>query len=1137
MSKTTKLVNVPGDGHCLFECIRLFLETISTIKTKHQIRKEICDFLEQNKDLFKDFFVDSEQNGGQDQESKETFEKHLENQRKGINQEVVQQESWGSQVEIVAASYLYKLDISVEDNGNLIRCTDSKVDSSKFHLLKLYRKDKIHYQVYLDVDVPRDDFKTTTEKSKALLSTIFSDKSIVCKLNISPLLSINLESIKVILDNNKGAPLEDPEKLGNAIGEVYGALSKFYSENKHVKEADFSRLHYQIVFIGDTSAGKDSTLANIVQEDIGYSAKELTTKFPERIIKQRVNSGPTIYKFYKEGDSVKAKEFSSIQELNDVRIPRHKAYDSVTFETHSIEIQSSDPSTVPVTILNLPGFTNVNPRNNQDLGHKIYEGLESEIRKLVSTGIGSIYIIRRCKNIIENESWVNFFFKNDTIKKEHIQNLDFVVVHTHTYDNIFKEENGEMIIPKDIKTYDDILNDLQVNAVDAYFKEFGISKPTQIFIENWDSKSDDFIKARTDPKELKKFLKNNDQKLLAKVKKLEGYINGKIASVNDESAFKNFLSYFGINRLRQVYLEKISQPTSSQIHGLSDALYNGANTIQLMLEESFQKIQTYHKSKVGENLYNIHKDFSQHRPIFSTDTAFQLDVSQNDLKELRKEISKNAFEEFDFMKNIHDHLSDICHGNKKIMEIWINILKSDQRGNQKPYLDFKNSSIRLKDNIFELAKIIPFKRLSKEEFDSITSHLNYSTSGQTKRDGLNLHVLQQLKWVIEKLAPFISKYISNLWYKRVCAIYDLVKVKYEDLDRDLLESFSNALKYIYEDQLRKVIEKDIETYSKENFFLIDPSTLTIFNEIINAAPEDKKQKVRKFMETLLVKDLSNEDLEIMKDLVRDNNLDMRLLKKLGLPVTEKDKSKDGVDIENDYESACNYQAVAFRVQIKRSVESMWNNCVLKNLNKFHVFSKDFHAETVWLLKITLIKLFSTRDLTEILKKFTDSSLQNVLEHSGHLSLKSNINTLLPPIELEKKSVQTNNLQGLVPYWENHFIEAKLNSFFEPFTLNIQQYVLQKLNERKFDKYPILKLCNDFIEKVTKMVQMEDIFESINTSELSITYYDDWNNRVMDVMKVKEIVEKEEEPKVFQGGKVNSKIIKKDLKNILKMEQK
>lgn len=1140
---------ISKDGHCLFRCFSVFLhKLLGKTKTKDEIRKELCDYIEQNKDFFKDFFVSSIQEGGIDQESQETIDEHIANIKKGIGEHLVGLECYGNHTEIVAASEVYNLKVVVEENGKTFSI-DPKKPNQDTKTIKLVRE-KNHY----DLKLPESAFP---QPKRELLVELFSEKNTITKLNLDPLTSINGDDIKLILDNkDKNIPLQNSESLRRAIGEVYGSLSKFYTENSSkAKNFDFSKLHYQIVFIGDTSAGKDSTLANVVEEDIGYSGAKLTTKFPERIIKQRSESGGTIYKFYKEGESEKSETYKSLKELNKDRMDKHNSYPSISFDTHAIEIHSSDPSTVPVTILNLPGFLNVDPNDPKSVGLAVYKGLESEIGKLVKTGIGSIYIIRKCKNTIENESWSTFFFgKNSTVKKEDIKDLDFVIVHTHSLENIYKFENGKIVIPNHIKTYDDLLKDLQYYDIEDFFKKFD-KKPTQIFIENFKSDLNDYLNIKGDPNQFKTFLNTNDTKLLEKVDALEDYFKNLDPISNKQKDFQQFKSYFGINKLRKDYLEKISIPTSSQIDGLVSALYHGSKILQDVLIDDYQKIQTYHKSKLGETFYNLHKDFSQSRPIFSLDTSFQSNISQDDFQPFRDEISKTSIEEFKDL-DMSKILMDLFENDKNKIKEWEKIISEDLRKNNEHFLDFKNASMRFKENLFELAKIIPLKELTEKEYQSITSHLTYSSKGQTKRDGLNLHVLQQLKKKIKQLAPFISRYISNLWYSRVRANFKLCQKNYETIDKELMESFSQGLQYIYQDQLQKVIEKDIEAYSEENFYLIDPSSLTIFNEVLQSAPETERENLREIIEKMYTKDMKSEELTDLKMIFKkefaEENLTLNILKKFDvlkiLPhivqkeienltkenLESKQKQMNDLDIENNYTAACDYMKLAFRIQIKRSIDSMWNNSVMKNLNKFHIFSKDFYAETVWLLKISLMKLFTTKNLKGILEEYNDPSLKNAIAHSGNLSLKSNINTFLPPSELEKKAVQTNNLQGLVPYWEDMKIEAKLNSFYDPLTLNIQSFLLVKVNEMKFDKKPIIKTCTEYLENIKNLYFIFNIFEKINSQNQDpIYYYEDWSIIYQSVASLKENLEKELPSKVYIGGKQNSKLINDQLGAIFK----
>lgn len=67
-------------------------------------------------------------------------------------------------------------------------------------------------------------------------------------------------------------------------------------------------------------------------------------------MKQRIESGSTYFKLYKEGDSENASTFFSLKDFNIERMKKHTSLENITFDTHVIEINSSDPSTIPVTI-------------------------------------------------------------------------------------------------------------------------------------------------------------------------------------------------------------------------------------------------------------------------------------------------------------------------------------------------------------------------------------------------------------------------------------------------------------------------------------------------------------------------------------------------------------------------------------------------------------------------------------------------------------------------------------------------------------------------------------------------------------------------------------------------------------------
>jgi septin family protein len=185
----------------------------------------------------------------------------------------------------------------------------------------------------------------------------------------------------------KNSPNKFDTNFQQEIGQAHGVLGKFYTENQ-VQNVDFEQFHYEIIVIGETSSGKDSMIANLVKEDIGYSGKEVTTKFPEKISKLR--SDRNYYRFYKEGEIGNVKEFEKLEDLKEYRKNIHLSYQFVTFHTYVIEIYSNNPNTIAVTILNLPGFKclDYNDLNGEEA--KIILGLENEVKRICSKGLGSI---------------------------------------------------------------------------------------------------------------------------------------------------------------------------------------------------------------------------------------------------------------------------------------------------------------------------------------------------------------------------------------------------------------------------------------------------------------------------------------------------------------------------------------------------------------------------------------------------------------------------------------------------------------------------------------------------------------------------------------------------------------------------
>lgn len=265
------------------------------------------------------------------------------------------------------------------------------------------------------------------------------------------------------------------------------------------------------------------------------------------------------------------------------------------------------------------------------------------------------------------------------------------------------------------------MKELQYYDVENYFKKID-KVPTQIYIENFDSTLDDYKDIKGDPVAFKEFLKKNNENLMKKVDL--HFISIDEMSNKGREKFLKFRSHFGIDKLRKDYLEKIYIPTCSQIDDLIYTFKNGFKVFQETLVEEYQKFQSYHKAKFGENYEKLHQEFSQNRPVFTTDTSFQTNITQEDLEVY----TKNAFDEYKSLK-FDGSLERLLENQTSILEKWEKILKGKDRGNDKPFLDFKNSTMRLKGNLFELSKIIPFKQITEDQYKLISNHLFHSTSG------------------------------------------------------------------------------------------------------------------------------------------------------------------------------------------------------------------------------------------------------------------------------------------------------------------------------------------------------------------------------------------------------------------------
>lgn len=120
-------------------------------------------------------------------------------------------------------------------------------------------------------------------------------------------------------------------------------------------------------------------------------------------------------------------------------------------------------------------------------------------------------------------------------------------------------------------------------------------------------------------------------------------------------------------------------------------------------------------------------------------------------------------------------------------------------------------------------------------------------------------------------------------------------------------------------------------------FLIDPSSLTIFNELIQSAPESEKIKLRVILEDMLAKEVEISDTLKLKEIFKKEfldieNLGIKILKKFDSTIyqsklqtkTVENSEKNHLEnIEYNYQAAKDYMNIAFRIQLKRSIESMW----------------------------------------------------------------------------------------------------------------------------------------------------------------------------------------------------------------------
>lgn len=177
-------------------------------------------------------------------------------------------------------------------------------------------------------DVPSlETFEKVASKHKELLLDCFSKKDVLSKLKFEPLMDLKEGKMDLVKDLilKKDLNHKELKTLENTLAEVNGTLSKFYFENPIIKNTNFETLHGQIMIYGDTNSGKDCTLTNLLQMDIGIIGKGITTKFPERIQLKCVGNEPN-FNFYQEKDFKTMKNFKSLADLNKERKNSHKKF-------------------------------------------------------------------------------------------------------------------------------------------------------------------------------------------------------------------------------------------------------------------------------------------------------------------------------------------------------------------------------------------------------------------------------------------------------------------------------------------------------------------------------------------------------------------------------------------------------------------------------------------------------------------------------------------------------------------------------------------------------------------------------------------------------------------------------------------
>jgi hypothetical protein len=867
-----------------------------------------------------------------------------------------------------------------------------------------------------------------------IFQKIFSSPEEILKLNLDSLTKIS------DLKNEKDSLMSN----------LYGVLTNFYSTNSDQVQG-LKEIHYKILVIGETSAGKDSSVSNLMGQIVGFISDKMSTMFPEYISKFYNNT--EAYYFQAPGkDKIK---YSSFKEMCEAREKAHKDLNNFDFRIGYIEIHSMDESTIPISILNYPGFVNTQQLKE---GEDILKAINEQIKEMIEVGFGSVFIVRPCATTSVNETWqATLTGLIQEYGKNKVNCLDFVVIHTKVTEKIKSMIDDEKKFTQESEGYK---NSFQHDIIQKFFNENNLMNLKQFYIENWNHKSDKFVESKDDFVKFSQFLKKNNEEFTTKFKEL------------NESYLKKFptsetinLDYVGIDPLREEYFQKISIPTELQIHSLSSALGLGSSVIDEKVEEiEFDIEKLKNAISNGMDLSEFFKYFSKEINVVISNTSHIQDtpIDKTGIKGNSSvdELSESLIQEF---QKIFEDKSD------EVKQLF----SSKKNRNQEKIIIFRGSANRFKKNISDLCDLIPFHNIDEEYIESSAKMDDFS-SIERKDDPLNQKLINVVKESVKKLGSLVSKFLSNTLIGKILNylefVFSLDQFK-QFSGTDFKKDFQSILEHLYGKEFQNCLANEIEEFTNISVFSIDQDLL------------ENLKKLKKMDQIQL--NLDKNMIESIAKIVIGNQLPQVVTENLK-PVLEFIYSlrnhQSNSDLENIFEEN-------FRILLKYKFEQMWDTVVMNVFSKFRILKPD-HAEDeavyVKLLGFYKLKAEGVRGNLGKNRKIDSGELLN------ELKIENSDYSFIPPKKLSQ-NVGKGDLRGLLSPWT-----LSVYSLLTPPSDKIKVKLLDKINEiyELNDKNNIIlekkiEELNVFTEKLLKSKDnlkkiqdsIRDLFEGENVKRV------------------------------------------------------